>query len=236
MPVYQDTMAPTMQHIPVSSLEDLPSRIAYLSSFLELTPQDGEALLAAKPLVAPLVPTVLDAVYTKLLSFDITAQTFVPRNTDYEGETVKNVQELTLEHPQIAMRKDFLKSYIVKLVSTSDLTPTSPFWKYLDNVGVMHTGLPGFKHREKKPELRVEYIHMGALLGYVVDILVGAVMEMDIENGMKSRVIRALNKVVWIQNDLFARHYLPKVVEKESTPPPEGVEGEGKKGGCPFSG
>lgn len=98
-----------MQHISVESLEDLPSRISYLSSFLELTPQDGEALLAAKPLIAPLVPAVLDAVYTKLLSFDITAKTFVPRNTGYEGEVVKDVQELTLEHPQIAMRKDFLK-------------------------------------------------------------------------------------------------------------------------------
>ena len=98
-----------MQHIEASLLEDLPSRIAYLSSFLELTAADGEALLAAKPLVAPLVPTILDAVYTKLLSFDITAQAFVPKNTDYEGETVKSVQELTLDHPQIALRKDFLK-------------------------------------------------------------------------------------------------------------------------------
>jgi len=98
-----------MQHVSVSSLEDLSSRIAYLSSFLELTASDGEALLASKPLVAPLVPAILDAVYTKLLSFDITAQAFVPRNTDYDGETVNSVQELTMEHPQIAMRKDFLK-------------------------------------------------------------------------------------------------------------------------------
>jgi hypothetical protein len=42
-----------MQHISATSLEDLPSRISYLSSFLELTPSDGEALLAAKPLIAP---------------------------------------------------------------------------------------------------------------------------------------------------------------------------------------
>jgi hypothetical protein len=106
-------MAPNMQHIDALSLEDLPSRISYLSSFLELTASDGEALLAAKPLVAPLIPAILQAVYTKLLSFDITAQAFVPKNTDFEGETVKNVQELTLEHPQIALRKDFLKACIL---------------------------------------------------------------------------------------------------------------------------
>lgn len=128
---------------------------------------------------------------------------------------------------------------MVKLVSTSDLTPTSPFWVYLNNVGIMHTGQPGFKHREKRPELRVEYIHMGALLGYVVDIVVGAVMSMDvIDNVMKARVIRALNKVVWIQNDLMARHYLVEGGVDVITPP-ESVEGESEKkegGGCPFSG
>ena len=82
-----------MQQISSSSLENLPARISYLSSFLELTASDGEALLAAKPLVAPLVPAILDAVYKKLLSFDITAQAFVPRNTGYEGQVVKSVQE-----------------------------------------------------------------------------------------------------------------------------------------------
>ncbi len=80
---------------------------------------------------------------------------------------------------------------------------------------------------------------MGALLGYVVDIVVGAVMEMnEIDNVMKSRVMRALNKVVWIQNDLFARHYIGKVEVDTITPPPEVTEGltEGAKESCPFSG
>jgi len=123
----------------------------------------------------------------------------------------------------------------VKLVSTSDLSPESKFWEYLNNVGIMHTGKPGFKHREKRPDLRVEYIHMAALLGYVIDIVVGAVMEMnEIDNVMKSRVIRALNKVLWIQNDLFARHYIGKTEMHTVTPPPELAEGQ--KRGCPFSG
>jgi len=213
-----------MQHIDSASLENLPSRISYLSSFLGLTEEDGEALRASKPLVAPLIPTILDAVYLKLLSFDITAKAFVPKNTDYQGETVKDVQELTMEHPQIAMRKDFLKNYLVKLVSTSDLSPESPFWVYLNNVGIMHTGKPGFKHREKRHDLKVDYIHMGALLGYVIDIVVGAVMGMDvIDTEMKCKVIKAFNKVVWIQNDLFARHYISDGAIGEVTPPPEGV-------------
>lgn len=79
---------------------------------------------------------------------------------------------------------------------------------------------------------------MSALLGYVVDIVVGAVMEMDqVDNQMKSKVIRALNKVVWIQNDLFARHYMPEVASGTLTPKSEEGEKEGESGsgGCPFS-
>lgn len=78
---------------------------------------------------------------------------------------------------------------------------------------------------------------MGALLGYVVDIIVAAFMEMtEIDNQMKSRVIRAFNKVVWIQNDLFARHYIHEVGEGEKTGV-DGVNGtNGESGGCPFSG
>jgi hypothetical protein len=96
----------------------------------------------------------------------------------------------------------------VKLVTTSDLSPTSSFWTYLDKVGLMHTGKSGFKHRGKKPELRVEYIHIGALLGYVLNVVIGAVMALDIDIDTKSKIILALNKVLWIQNDLFARHYI----------------------------
>jgi hypothetical protein len=104
------------------------------------------------------------------------------------------------------------QNYLVKLVTTADLSPASPFWVYLDRVAVMHTGRPGFKHRENRPDLRVEYIHCGALLGYVVSVVVGAVMAMDdVPNDAKCKVILALNKVVWIQNDLFARHYIAPV-------------------------
>lgn len=152
-----------MQHIEITSLGSLPERIAYLKAFLNFTSEDVASLHAAKPVVAPLIPTVLDAVYTKLLSFDVTAASFVPRNTDYGGETPKTVQDLTLESPQIAFRKGFLQNYLVELV-TADYE-NEKTWEYLDKVGMMHTGLPGSKGRKNKPELKVDYVHIGALLG-----------------------------------------------------------------------
>lgn len=100
----------------------------------------------------------------------------------------------------------------------------------------MHTGKPGFKHREKRPDLKVDYIHMSALLGFVEDIVVGAVLGMDeIDLAMKGKVIRAFNKLLWIQNDLMARHYIGKEgdeVQEEVTPP---AEHEGTSGSCPFA-
>lgn len=56
---------------------------------------------------------------------------------------------------------------------------------------------------------------MGVLLGHVISIVVGAVMDMDdVPNPSKKAVILALNKVLWIQNDLFARHYITQPVSE----------------------
>ena len=52
----------------------------------------------------------------------------------------------------------------------------------------------------------VEYIHIGACLGYIQDMLIEAVMGYDkISFPLRLALMRALSKVIWIQNDLFAR-------------------------------
>lgn len=134
-----------MQHIDSESLNDLPSRIDYLRKFIEFTSDDAAALHAAKPLVAPLVPVVVDAVYTKLLSFDITSRAFTPEQTGQDKAVAAKVSDLSHTHPQIKFRKDFLTRYLVQLVSLDYEKPES--WEYLNKVGLMHTGAIGFTHR-----------------------------------------------------------------------------------------
>lgn len=134
-----------MQHIPENLLNDLPTRIRYLRDFIGFTSEDAAALHAARDVVAPLVSTVVNVVYEKLLSFDITAKSFVPRQTGYTGEAPTEVSELTGDHPQIKFRKDFLANYLVKLV-TMDYDKDQS-WEYLDKVGLMHTGQSAFSHR-----------------------------------------------------------------------------------------
>ena len=198
-----------MKHIDAAQLESLHYRVDYARQFLNFTEEDQAALHAAKTYVAPLIPTILDAVYAKLLSFDITAKSFLPRNTGYTDVVASDVKELNQDHPAIKYRKNFLKQYLVKLVTADYQDPKT--YEYFDRVALMHTGTMGVSAMRKgKSPLRVEYIHMGLLLGYVVEIIVPAVMALDVDDNTKGAVIRALNKVVWIQNDMFARYYMEK--------------------------
>jgi Protoglobin len=124
----------TIQHVDPSSLNDLTPRIAYLKSFLQFTSDDGNAIQSSKSLVAPAVPAILDAVYQHLLSFDITAEHFVPQQSEEKipDSTAATAKDLHLNHPNIQYRIDFLRTYLVKLVSNSDWSDASPFWTYLD--------------------------------------------------------------------------------------------------------
>ncbi|KAF8998246.1 Protoglobin-domain-containing protein [Cyathus striatus] len=206
-----------MQEITEESLTHLPTRVSYLRSFINFTNEDSAALHASKPILGPLVPDVVDLVYTKLLEYSITAKAFVPRQTGYTGSAPADLKDLSLEHPQIAFRKDFLKGYIVKLVSMDYEDEKS--WEYLDKVGRMHTGVEdsGFKHRSKRPGLRVEYIHCAILLGFVEDIILSTVIaHPDLDTETKLAVSKAVNKILWIQNDLFARHYIEQTEQAQA--------------------
>jgi len=90
---------------------------------------DVEALIADAKVIKSLIPAVVNIVYKKLLSFDITARAFQTRSTSFKGP----LDELpTEESPQILHRKMFLRAYLNKLCSD----PTQmEFWEYLDKVG-----------------------------------------------------------------------------------------------------
>ena len=216
-----------MQQISQSSLNSsVPSRLSYVQSFLSFDATDGKSIQASGPLLQPLIPALLDKIYTKLLTYDVTAVAFVPKlghELDATDEP-KSPQELTLRHPHIKRQMSFLRSYILRIAGNSEWGPEAPLWTFLDRVAVMHTGSPGFKYRERRPELRVEFMHMALLLGYLEDIIVEAVMGMEtVELGTKVQVLRAWNKILWIQNDLFSRHYAKNVDELKNPAQEKGI-------------
>lgn len=168
--------------------------------FLELQLTDAgdiEALTTGAKYIKALIPAVVNIVYKKLLQYDITARAFETRSTSYEGPVDPNLSE---NSPQILYRKMFLRGYLTKLCSDPS---KMEFWEYLDKVGMMHVG-QGRAH-----PLHVEYVHIGVTLSFVQDIITEAVLSHPrLKMDKKIALVKALSKVIWIQNDLFAKWYV----------------------------
>lgn len=187
-----------MQHIDRKELyTSLEARIRYLHSFLDFGTNDIAALVSGSKYIQALIPAVVNIVYKKLLQYDITARAFTTRSTAFEGPMDEIPDE---DSPQIIHRKMFLRAYLKKLCSD----PTQmEFWEYLDKVGMMHTGL-GRTH-----PLHIEYVHIGAALAVIQDILNEAILSHPrLPLPRKVAITKALNKVIWIQNDLFTKWYV----------------------------
>lgn len=187
-----------MRHIDRKDLyTNLEARIQYLHTFLDFGSNDIEALMSGSKYIKQLIPAIVNIVYHKLLQYDITARAFETRSTSYEGPVDTNLND---NSPQILHRKMFLRAYLNKLCSDPS---TMDFWYYLDKVGMMHVG------RGREHPLHVEYVHIGACLAFIQDTLTEALLSHPrIKMDKKIALVKALGKVIWIQNDLFAKWYV----------------------------
>ncbi len=188
-----------MTHIDERRLEtDLGYRFEYLAGFMGFAAEDVAAIHAAAPVLAPLVPALVDAVYDKLQGYDATWRHFVPRQFGYEGSVPEGLDELTQDHEQIQYRKQHLGRYLSSLVTRSY---DARMVAYLDMVGKMHTPKAGSSN------LDVPLVQMNALMGFVSDALTGTILGMGLDREREVRTVRAFNKLLWLQNDLINRHY-----------------------------
>ncbi|MCI0457985.1 MAG: protoglobin family protein [Gemmataceae bacterium] len=176
--------------------EDLGYRFGYLTEFMGFGPQDVETIHALAPYLAPLVPALVDAVYFKLFQYDATKRHFLPRQFGYEGAVPETLD--SLDHEQIQFRKAHLAGYLKKLVTGAY---DQKMVGYLDFVGKIHTSKAGSK------EIEVPLVQMNALMGFVSDALLTTILDLDLDADTKARAVRAVNKLLWLQNDLIARHY-----------------------------
>jgi hypothetical protein len=188
-----------MTHVDEPRLEsDLAYRFGYVSEFVGFGPDDVVAVHAAAPKLAPLVPALVDAVYNKLIQHDATWRHFLPRQHGYEGDVPTTLEQLTMDHPQIAYRKQHLARYLAALV-------TKPYdgkmVEYLDMVGKIHTPKAGSR------DIVVPLVQMNALMGFVADALTATVLGLGLDRATEVKTLRAFGKLLWIQNDLIGRHY-----------------------------
>jgi hypothetical protein len=191
-----------MTHIDEPRLEtDLGYRFDYVSKFMGFGADDVAAIHGAAPKLAPIVPALVDAVYAKLVQQDATWRHFLPRQHGYAGEVPLTLDRLTLDHPQIAFRKQHLGRYLAALV-------TKPYdgkmVEYLDMVGKIHTPKAGSK------EIDVPLVQMNALMGFVADALTATILGLGLDRDTEVKTLRAFGKLLWLQNDLVTRHYAAK--------------------------
>ncbi|KAG2385871.1 hypothetical protein C9374_003020 [Naegleria lovaniensis] len=221
----------SIEHIENTKLfTDLEYRFNYVCKFVGFGAEDIKYIHESASVLAPLVPTIVDRVYVKLFSFDITKKVFLVRNDKFEGQMESSLDELSdTKSEQIKFRKDMLSKYLVKLV-TADYS-SKGFLNYLDWVGKIHTAKAGNKN------IIVDYIHINALFGYVSDVIIGLIASCSqLSEEQRAKTIQAFNKLLWIQNDLFAKYYVDDearngIVQKES----ENTTSTSSSGGCCFA-
>ncbi len=177
---------------------DLGYRFAYLVEFMGFGDEDIAAIHGAAPAIAPLVPTLVNAVYDKLHGYDATWRHFLPRQSGYEGAVPRRLEDVTPDHEMIRYRKEHLARYLAALV-------TKPYdgkmVAFLDTVGKIHTSKAGSE------EINVPLVQMNALLGFVADALTSTILSLGLERALEVQTLRAFNKLLWLQNDLINRHY-----------------------------
>lgn len=192
-------MTQEMKKIDENRLEsDLQYRFGYLAEFIGFGEEDIKTVKGAAPLLAPLVPALVDAVYVKLFGYDCTKRHFVPKQFGYEGKTPESLEALSLDHEMIQFRKSHLSKYLEKLVTGAY---DAQMVEYLDFVGKMHTPKAGSK------ELNVPLVQMNALMGFVADAVNATIYGFNLDAKTTEAAIRSFSKLLWIQNDLITRHY-----------------------------
>lgn len=90
----------------------------------------------------------------------------------------------------------------------------------------MHCG------RGRMNPLNIEYMHVGICLGFIQDVFTEALMSHPrLPLRRKVDLVRAIGKVIWIQNDLFAKWYVRDGEEfADETPDINNVDKEGYLG------
>lgn len=188
-----------MQTIDEQRLEsDSKYRFDYLAEFIGFTDEDARAIQAFAPHLGPRIADLVDRTYERLLQYDATARHFVPKQHGFEGEPPESLAELAVDDPQIKFRKDHLNRYFMQLIGRSY---DEKMVLYLDTVGKMHTSHAGNK------DIEVPLVQMNALMGLLSDLLMDLVLDAPLDDATKSKTLKALQKLLWIQNDFINRHY-----------------------------
>lgn len=65
----------------------------------------------------------------------------------------------------------------------------------------------------------MDYIHINVLLGYVENVLIGGILSADLDRATEeAAALAAFNKLLWLQNDFFAKYYMNPTTSAPQSP------------------
>ncbi|CAF0943726.1 unnamed protein product [Rotaria sordida] len=135
------------EHININQINsNFRYRFDYLSKFLNFTSNDIAMLNKFAIIFLSHIPVIVDTVYRKLLSFDITKQYFLIRNDGFEDPLTKKI-------------------YILKRILTQ-IEWNDTFLQNLSRIGKIHANKAG------SSSINVDYIHICVLFGFLEHILI----------------------------------------------------------------
>ncbi|CAF2956193.1 unnamed protein product [Rotaria sp. Silwood2] len=189
------------EHIDNNRIHNDPRyRFDYVSKFLNFTQNDITLLNSLAPIIFPRIPVLVDNVYRKLFSYDITKDYFLIRNQGFENFAATKDNNLTLDSAQMTYRKDMLSMYLKRILTQTEWN--DGFLQYLSQIGQIHASKNG------AASINVDYIHINIVFGYIEHLLVDTLWYTEtIDEKTKHDMIMAVNKLFWIQNDIFTMHY-----------------------------
>lgn len=162
---------------------DIVYRFNWLAEFIGLTERDLRIIRAARPLVTPLIPELTERIRARMFAWEATRRHFLR-----DGQV------------DPAIVGAHLGGYIERLLALAGDDRMGP---YLDRVGAVHRRTAG------DPDIEVPLVQMDALLGFIADQMIEVIAEMELPEARTIDAIRAFSKLLWIQNDLIRRRYLP---------------------------
>ncbi|CAF0943794.1 unnamed protein product [Rotaria sordida] len=197
------------EHIDKTRLNnDLNYRFNYISKFIDFNQDDIKILNTLAPIIFPLLPTIVETVYKKLYTYDITKDYFLIHHDGFEQFSPNKDHGITLDSVQVDYRKDMLSIFLTHVFTQTDWNDT--FLQYLSRVGEIHTNKGG------SASINVDYIHINALLCTLENIFIDTIWNIEnMELKKKRETLKTLNKFFWIQNDFFTMQYGISLKDKQ---------------------
>jgi protoglobin len=169
---------------------DPSARMRFMMEFVGFTDADQRALLDSVPVLGPVLPKLLDAIYNHLLSFEETRSVFLGQRGQVDPD-------------YIALRKEHLTQWVLRTAGVSGDPASLP--GYIQETGRRHTGVAGEPNRQVPPR------YMVGLAGFVQSAVWNGLFEALPDKPDEVRKLgQAWSKMLMVQLEMFLKVMAPQ--------------------------